>query len=291
MNTAPWMAFSIQTSMAMLVFCVALNANRQDAAMLRQPRFLLRAVFAMKFVIGAALLFEFKRIVEIALIALALSPVPPILPNRQLKAGGAYSSIVGVFVATALFSILFVPLVLEILGRIFERSIGVPPASVAAIILSSVLAPLAVGVVLRSIAPAFAQRIVRPLSIFAGALLVLTLIPVLIVELQSIVALIGDFTLVVIVAFVLAGLAVGHLLGGPNPDDRTVLALATATRHPAIAMLIISDSQDKQTALAAILLVLIVGALVSIPYVRWRRRIHEQTVSPHAMKAKARAVR
>jgi BASS family bile acid:Na+ symporter len=42
---------------------------------------------------------------------MALSPVPPIVPNKELKAGGAPSYVIGVLVATALFSIVFVPLV------------------------------------------------------------------------------------------------------------------------------------------------------------------------------------
>jgi BASS family bile acid:Na+ symporter len=43
-------------------------------------------------------------------------------------------------------------------------------------------------------------------------------------------------TALIIAAVAAIGLAIGHWLGGPNPDDRTVLALSTASRHPAIAL-------------------------------------------------------
>ena len=42
--------------------------------------------------------------------------------------------------------------------------------------------------------------------------------------------------IVAIVIIAICGLAVGHFLGGPDEDDRTVLAFATVSRHPGVAM-------------------------------------------------------
>lgn len=52
----------------------------------------------------------------------------------------------------------------------------------------------------------------------------------------ALVSLIDSGTLAAITAFILAGLAAGHLLGGPKPENRTVLALATVSSHPAVAL-------------------------------------------------------
>jgi len=100
-------------------------------------------------------------------------------------------------------------------------------------------------------------------------------------EWPTIVAQASVFGVMAIALFSAAGLAVGNALGGPDPDDRTVLALATATRHPGIAMAIAADMPDKQALLAAMLLVVIVGSVVADPYVKWRTR-------SHAMEAAAR---
>ncbi len=52
-----------------------------------------------------------------------------------------------------------------------------------------------------------------------------------------------------------------HLLGGPDPDDRTALALATASRHPGVALLIPTGNFPNQKLVApAMVLYLIVGA-------------------------------
>jgi bile acid:Na+ symporter, BASS family len=76
--------------------------------------------------------------------------------------------------------------------------------------------------------------------------------------------------------FVLVGLAVGHLLGGPDPEDRTVLALSTAMRHPAIAIAIAqSNFPDQKLAPAAILLYLLVSVIAAAPYLKWTKRHRE----------------
>ena len=62
-------------------------------------------------------------------------------------------------------------------------------------------------------------------------------------------------------------------LGGSDDEDRSVLALASAARHPGVAMAVASANfPDQKLAPAAILLYLLLSALLSIPYVVWRRR-------------------
>jgi BASS family bile acid:Na+ symporter len=56
-----------------------------------------------------------------------------------------------------------------------------------------------------------------------------------------------------------------------------VLALATATRHPGLAMGIahVTGIEDKTIA-GAVLLTLLVAVIVSAPYVKWRKRVHAE---------------
>jgi BASS family bile acid:Na+ symporter len=65
------------------------------------------------------------------------------------------------------------------------------------------------------------------------------------------------------------GLVVGHVLGGPDADDRAVLALATATRHPGVALAIATEIFPTQKLVApALILYVIVGAISSVPYIK-----------------------
>jgi bile acid:Na+ symporter, BASS family len=278
---AEMVALAVQASMALLIFCVGLRARFDDLIdLLQQPGLLVRSLLAMNvvmpaFAVAVALLFELNVVVEAALIAMALSPIPPILPGKELKAGGERSYIIGVLVVAGLLSIVFVPLAARLVAEVFGRPINVSSATIAQIVTTSILLPVVAGICLGRVAPALAAHIARPLSLFGTGLLVVAFVPVLIAERKALLGLVGNFSLVAIIFFVLVGLAVGHLLGGPDPDDRTVLALSTATRHPAVAMAVVHDAQDKASLLAAVLLVLLVGAVASGPYVKWRRRSHD----------------
>ena len=45
-------------------------------------------------------------------------------------------------------------------------------------------------------------------------------------------------------------------------------------------MAIVHEAHDKELALGAVLLVLLVGGIVSVPYVKWRRRSHDAIAFP-----------
>jgi BASS family bile acid:Na+ symporter len=79
----------------------------------------------------------------------------------------------------------------------------------------------------------------------------------------------GTVTAIVLIS--LAGLAAGHLLGGPDEDDRTVLAHATVSRHPGVAI-IVASLTDQQLAPIGVLLAVLVSAIAVMPYTRWRKR-------------------
>ena len=183
MNIAQLIPIAVQVSMVLIIFCIGLHATmRHVTYLLRTPGLLFRSVMSMNlimpvFAVALAMMFDLNHVLEVALIALALSPVPPLLPNKELKAGGAPSYAIGVVVATALLSIVFVPVAAELLGRFFERPVHVSLGTVAKIVLTSVLAPLLAGVCFRLLAPIVADKIARPLSIFGTVLLVVASCP------------------------------------------------------------------------------------------------------------------
>jgi BASS family bile acid:Na+ symporter len=265
-------------SMMLIMFAVALQGSFADVGyLLRRPGLLVRSLVAMNvvmplFAIGLAAVFELKHAIEVALFTLALAPLPPILPKKELKAGGRRPYVIGLLTAAALFSIVFVPVAAHLAGLVAGRPVEVSPLTVAKIVATSILLPLVAGVAVGRFAPALAARIAGPLSAAGTILLILAFVPVLIGEWPAIVALFGDFTLVVIVVFVAVGLVIGHALGGPDPGERTVLALARASRHPAIGVAVAHNVPDRPALLAAVLLTLVVGGVVCVPYVKWRRR-------------------
>src|SRR4029453_13815303 len=173
----------------------------------------------------------------------------------------------------ALFAIVSIPLSVVIIGRIFDKPAYITPARVALIVSITVIAPLAAGIFVRHFAPRFAEGIERPVSLFATVALLVGVLPIVFAAWPAAVALVGNGTLAATAVFVVSGLAAGHVLGGPDPDDRVVLALATATRHPGVAMAVAhAAAPGEKLVLGAVLWHLIVGLIASAIYIAWRRR-------------------
>jgi BASS family bile acid:Na+ symporter len=276
MSLAEVIHLALKASVILTVFGFGLNATFQSAAYLfRWPGKLLRALLSMLVVMLLASmllvgLFNLRLPVEIALVALAVSPVPPALPRRIFKAGGEASYTIGLLGTAALLAIVLVPLSLRLVGRIFDVPLGMPPSAIALVVLITVLAPLAAGILVRTIAPAFAIKIAKPVSLVALVVLILSALPILIIAWPAIWSLIGNGSVVAFAVFVVVGLLTGHLLGGPDPDERVVLALSTALRHPGVAIAIAQANFPQQkVAMAAVPLYLLVGTIVTILYVKW----------------------
>jgi BASS family bile acid:Na+ symporter len=285
MNTAALITLALKLSVFLNVFALGLNARGRDATWLfRNPGRLAQALSSMfvvmpLFAAALASVFDLHPAVKIALIALAVAPIPPLLPKKALKAGGESSYVIGLLVAAALLSIVFTPIAVDLFGKAFGTPARISPFAIARLVLLTVIIPLGAGMLVRRLAPAFAERAAKPIALAATALLIISVIPILFTAWPAIESLSGNGTVFAIAAFVVVGLAAGHLLGGPDPEDRTVQALSTASRHPGIALAIASANFPEQKLTpAAILLYLIVSAIISMPYLDWRKRRHVGTV-------------
>jgi BASS family bile acid:Na+ symporter len=169
-------------------------------------------------------------------------------------------------------SIVAAPLALQVLSRVFGQPLEIPPAAVARLALISVLVPLAAGILLRALAPAVAARLVPVVGLAAKVLLPVAAVALLATAWQSVWAAVGNGGILAIVAFIVIGFAVGHLLGGPEREHSVVLGLSSACRHPAIAFTLASANFPGQHVGGAIILYLLVTVVLGIPYVKWNRQ-------------------
>jgi BASS family bile acid:Na+ symporter len=69
------------------------------------------------------------------------------------------------------------------------------------------------------------------------------------------------------------------VLGGPDPEQASVLALASASRHPGIAFAIASANFPLDRFGGFLLLYLLVSGIVSIPYTKWRKTTTVEAVA------------
>lgn len=270
MNLKSLIPLVFNVSLFLIVFTLGLQATFADATFLfRRPRLLIRGFLSMSVVMPLITLvlvmtLHLNPAVKIALVALSVSPIPPFFPKKALKAGGKEDYTIGLLVATVVLAIVTIPVTMEIFQRVSGVPLSVSPLQVATIVFKSALTPLLAGIVVRAVASSFADRVVKPIGIFAGVLLILVLIPVLFISIRNILPLIGDGSLLSLAAFALIGYFVGYLFGGPEPEHRSVLSLATASRHPALAVAIAhANFPDQKLVGPLVVIYLIVSGVVT----------------------------
>jgi BASS family bile acid:Na+ symporter len=213
--------------------------------------------------VGLGLAFDLPAAVRTAILAMAVSPIPPILPGKQLKFGGTREYVFGLIVAVSVCALVLVPVMVELIGWIFDTETSFGPGSVARVIAASILIPLAVGMVVRHVAPHWAARIAPWASRIGTVLLVVGVLPVLVKAWPAMVSLVGHATIIVIAALVVIAIAAGHWLGGPDSHDRSTLAIASAMRHPGVALAIATQNVPEEPRVGAAVLLYLLAAVVA----------------------------
>ena len=276
---------TLKVSVYALIVAIGLDSRLADLKYLwLRPALLLRSLLAMYFIIPLFALAVAKTLTlpagaTVALLVLAVSAGAPLLPRKLMHIGdGDY--IFGLSVTSSLLAILTVPFWVAVIGPQFGRDIELAPMRVASVIATSFLAPLAIGMVLGRLLGESAERTSDVLMSVAGVVMSVTAL-VLLGFNWHVFEIAGWKFIVALATFAASALAIGHLLGGPAPENRTALAVACATRHVGIAILLASLVPGPRIA------VLVAGyflasMLVSVPYLRWRRSVDRQPASSAA---------
>ena len=275
----------LKLSVGVLILAIGMGATFADLGYLwRRPRLLLRSLLAMYVLVplAAFLLVAFLPLspgLKAALLVFAVSAGAPLLP-RKLGAFGSEAYVFSLLVISSALAIVMVPAWVGLLGRHFDVAAQIAPSTVAVALGKAFLLPLALGMALRAIFPRLGVRLSERL--IAGAGVVLGVCALLLLathaELLTSIRWQGMATLVTLL---LLALAIGHALGGPSPDDRTALAVACATRHLGIALLVAASFPGPRTTVVVAAYVL-ASAAVTLPYLKWRRKASATTSARQA---------
>jgi len=287
MELQQFITWALQLSILVVAFGYGLEATTTDARdLMRRPELLGRSLLAMFVVVPIAAVvlvhtFQVPKAADVALIALAISPLSALMPPYVITAVRRPSYPVAVMVMIAMLSIAIVPLLVALIGRYLGPSV-VSPLRAASVIAAIVLLPLIAGMVVRALRPALADRVALPSTLLGTVLLRLATVTLLVTNLPAIWTLIANGTVIAVAVLVVVGFAVGHWLGGPDHDGRTVLALTSGFRHPAVTLAIAAVSASDRHFAAAIVLYLLLGDIVGLPYKIWRQKNRGQPTDAEA---------
>ncbi len=222
------------------------------------------AVPAIALVVARAL--DLPRPAEVGIVLMAISPGAPVALRRSLGAGGHRSFAPALQIAVAILAVVSMPLWIAALDEYYNARAFIAPQHLAQQVFVAQLLPLALGMTMKRFWAATAGSIEPRLRRLGGALLVLLLVLVLIDIWQVVIGAGWRLTLAVVVVTATA-LAVGHLLGGPEPATRTATAICSAVRNPGLALVVVTLNSAPSAITRTVLAYLVIGALTLIPYV------------------------
>jgi bile acid:Na+ symporter, BASS family len=161
-----------------------------------------------------------------------------------------------------------------------------PEADVSAGPIASQLAltlilPLAIGLIVKAKASPWAQRLRPIMGKTSTIALVVLLASTVLLNLRGLLEL-GLTAIGAALLLILGSFAIGYLLARPGRGRRTVLALGTAQRGIAAAMLVATQNVRDPDTTVTVVLASVVGMIVLFPLARWLRGRPAKGLTPPA---------
>jgi bile acid:Na+ symporter, BASS family len=270
-----WMLNKAVT-VAMLTFVVssmlAMGSGltiRQIIKPLRNPRLVLLALLA-NFVLmplGALALAKvlwLDNSFGIGLLVLGCAAGAPFLPKLAELAKGNLAFSVGAMVLLMVVTVGYLPVVMPLL----LPGVTVDPWNIARSLFLLMLLPLAAGLALKVRYEDLARRVKPVLDWISNVSLILLVLLITAANIDKVLQVFGTRGILAGLLFIALGFGAGWLLGGPDGDTRRVLALGTAQRNIAAALVVASQSFSDPKVIVMVIVVAIVGLIVLMPLSR-----------------------
>jgi BASS family bile acid:Na+ symporter len=163
---------------------------------------------------------------RIGLILLSTAAGAPFLPKLAQAAKGSTAFSVGLMVLLMVVTIIYLPIVLPLL----LGDVAVNPWEIARSLIIMMLIPLAIGLFIKARYEEAAANIQPTFGMASNiALLALTVLG-LVLNFDSMIALVGSFGILAGIVFILVSLVIGYLLGGSEGRIKSVMGLGAAQR-------------------------------------------------------------
>jgi BASS family bile acid:Na+ symporter len=214
--------------------------------------------------IALARLLRLDEALGVGLLLLGAAAGAPFLPKLTQIAKGNLAFAVGLMVLLMVITVGYLPLVLPPL----LPGVSVDSARIARSLFLLMLVPLAGALAVKAKFPAPAARAQPLLNKVSSISLILVILLLSVVNFSSMLSVFGTRGMLAALLFVAAGFVIGWILGGPAVDTRPVLALGTAQRNIAAALVVGSQSFSDPKVVVMVVVGALVGLLILIPLSR-----------------------
>jgi BASS family bile acid:Na+ symporter len=203
---------------------------------------------------GLLYAFDAVPVVSAGFLILAVCPGAPVGPPFAAVARGDVAYASGQMVILAAVSAVLSPVLLGLLlARLLPAGgLRVDSLTIVQTLAVSQILPLCIGLAVSRAAPGVARRLSGPVGLAGGLLLLVVIALVLARQFESL-RLIGPSSWAGMFLLMAACLAIGWSCGGPDLARRKALAVTTASRNAAVALVIVLGSFAGTAAVTAVI--------------------------------------
>jgi bile acid:Na+ symporter, BASS family len=252
--------FSLINKLAFLTFIVTTMLGtglsltvQQILEPLRNARLVIYSLVA-NFVLvplGVYLLLQVMPLsesVKIGFTILAVAAGPPALPKLAQIVNGNIAFSTGLMMLLMCGTIIYMPIVLPLV----LQNVQVSAWDIAKPLIFVMLSPLLIGLLIFSRYEAIANMI-RPITLKVSSVtLILGLVISLILQFNNLIYLVKSDAIIASLAFITVSFGLGYFLGGSEQDIQRVLAVGTAQRNIAAALLVSGSNFDDPNVTSVI---------------------------------------
>ena len=274
-------------------FTTGLQASRQGPAgeqrLWRQPRHLSRDLLAILILVP---LWALLLVLDRPAVTGRSRRAADLRPRGRDRAGRGHEAhgparqphaheALDLNLVVLVLSLAFVPIAFVVVASLFHRDFHVGVGAVAKVVLGRALLPLLLGLGAARLFPRAAAAagpwLMKILNIALLAVVVLALIAT-----GNILVAVGGAGWLVAAAVALGAVMIGHLLGGPDPEERGVVAAASAMRFPALALVLAAAMPGGNQVIPVVLAYVLCAFVATTLYglIMARRRRHETPIIP-----------
>jgi bile acid:Na+ symporter, BASS family len=242
----------------------------QIVAPLRNYKLIVLALLA-NFVLVPFAAFSIARLLRldqplgIALLLLGTASGAPFLPLLARISKGSLAFSVSLMVLLMVVTVGYMPLVLPLI----LEGVSVDPVKIGRSLVFLMMLPLAIGLLVKARLNGLAAKVQPSLGRMSILSLALLIALLLITNMRNVLSLYGTRGVLASIFFIAAGSGIGWLLGGPLSDTRGVMALGTAQRNIAAALVVAGQNFKDQKVIVMVVVVAIVGLLLLMPLARY----------------------
>jgi bile acid:Na+ symporter, BASS family len=211
-----------------------------------------------------AALLRLDQPLGVGLLLLGSAAGAPFLPKLAQIAKGNLAFAVGLMVLLMVITVGYLPLVLPLL----LPGVSVNPAKIGRSLFLLMLLPLAGALAVKARFADVAARTKPVLDRVSNLSLILLVLLITVANVNNVLAVFGTRGILAGLFFIAIGFVIGWLLGGPDTNTRRVLALGTAQRNIAAALVVGSQSFSDPKVVVMVVVVAIVGLLILMPLSR-----------------------